>query len=366
MDFNLSEEQAALRDLAHQVFTTSTSVESMELIAASHDRFDRALWATLAETGLLGVVVPESYGGLGFGVFEAGLVLEGYGHSLSPMPLEETLASALVLARFGTEEQQARLLPGIAAGEVVVVMAMEEWGINDPTQLSVTGAPVDDGLRISGSKPAVGAVADATTLLVPVQTADGVLFALVDPNAAGVSLRTNETTNHQLQSDVSFDDVHVSSIDLLPGGTTALPAAIHISRVLSGAVVLGACDQAVELTVEHANNREQFGKPIATNQAYSQRLADASIAIDCIRLTTHQAAWKLDEGADAEEEVLVAAWWAADGGSQVVHSTQHLHGSAGADVSYPVHRQYLAVKQRANTLGSASSHLAELGKLIAS
>jgi alkylation response protein AidB-like acyl-CoA dehydrogenase len=148
-------------------------------------------------------------------------------------------------------------------------------------------------------------------------------------------------------------------------GTAIVEDAIALCRTLIASEVAGACDRAIEITVKHANEREQFGQPLGANQAYRQRLADAAITVDAMRATTMHAAWRIAEGREAAEEVRVAAWWASDGGSEIVHTTQHLHGGMGADINYPVHRHYLAVKQRANTLGSASSHLAALGALLA-
>ncbi len=370
MDFDLSEEQEAIRDLARQVFDSATSPESVGRIEQSDDRFDRDLWAALADTGLLGVAVPEAHGGLGFGAIELALVLEAHGRSVAPIPLLPTAVAAHTLAAFGSAEQQAAWLPGVAAGSVVLSLALEGWGASDPHVSPVPASPADDGWILSGSKPGVAATADAARVLVPIAVGDGndgndgVTIAIVDPRHPAVVLEVGETTDHQLQATMRLDDVPTAASDTFGDGDV-LAWAVAQHRVATAATVLGACEQAVAITVEHANHREQFGRPLAMNQSYSQRLADAAIDIDCIRATVTQAAWRLDAGRDATEEVLIAAWWASEAGSRVVHSTQHLHGGTGADVSYPVHRYYLAVKQLANSLGTASSHLAALGAEIA-
>jgi alkylation response protein AidB-like acyl-CoA dehydrogenase len=119
------------------------------------------------------------------------------------------------------------------------------------------------------------------------------------------------------------------------------------------------------MTAGHVAQREQFGRPLATFQAVGQRAADSYITTEALRLTTLQAAWRLDAGLDAAEEALIAAWWAAEGGHQVVLAGQHLHGGIGADIDYPVHRYFLWGSQLGTSLGSASAHLSRLGRLIA-
>jgi alkylation response protein AidB-like acyl-CoA dehydrogenase len=133
---------------------------------------------------------------------------------------------------------------------------------------------------------------------------------------------------------------------------------------LGCATQLGVAQGALALTAEHVSQREQFGKPLSTFQAVTQRAADAYITTEALRVTTLNAAWRLSEGLDARRDVLVAAYWASEGTQQVVTACQHLHGGIGADVDYPVHRYFLWGIQTATALGSASSHLARLGQLI--
>jgi alkylation response protein AidB-like acyl-CoA dehydrogenase len=128
---------------------------------------------------------------------------------------------------------------------------------------------------------------------------------------------------------------------------------------------LGCCEQALALTAKYTSEREQFGRPLSTNQGVAIRAADAYIDIDCMRVTMWQAAWRISVGLPARDEIDIAKYWAAEGGQRVVHATQHLHGGMGADIDYPVHRYFLWVKQLENTFGSAPQHLARLGRSIA-
>jgi 3-oxocholest-4-en-26-oyl-CoA dehydrogenase beta subunit len=125
------------------------------------------------------------------------------------------------------------------------------------------------------------------------------------------------------------------------------------------------CTEALRQAAEYTNQREQFERPLATFQGAQIRAADAYIDTEAIRVTTQQAAWKMDAGRDASADVLVAKWWASEAGQHAVHNTQHLHGGMGADIDYPVHRYFLWGKQIEDTLGGASATLARLGSVLA-
>jgi acyl-CoA dehydrogenase len=125
------------------------------------------------------------------------------------------------------------------------------------------------------------------------------------------------------------------------------------------------CEAATAQAAEYTSHREQFGRPLSTFQGAQLRAADAYIDTECIRVTTLQAAWRLDTGLSAHAEVLVAKWWAAEAGQHAVHNTQHLHGGMGADIDYPVHRYFLWGKQIEDTLGGASATLSHLGTVLA-
>ena len=123
--------------------------------------------------------------------------------------------------------------------------------------------------------------------------------------------------------------------------------------------------RAIMSTAAYVSQRVQFGRPLSTNQGVALRAADAYIDVEAMRVTTLLAAWRLDRDGEAPAEVEVAKWWASEGGSRVVHATQHLHGGMGADVDYPIHRYFLWGKQLENTLGGASAWLARLGARLA-
>ena len=129
--------------------------------------------------------------------------------------------------------------------------------------------------------------------------------------------------------------------------------------------VVGVCEEALRLTAVYVQERQQFGRALATFQAVGQRAADAYVDTQAIRLTAWQAAWRLSAGLPATDEVAIAKYWASEGGQRVVHAAQHLHGGVGVDRSYPLHRYYLVARQIELTLGAASSQLAAIGRRLA-
>ena len=127
----------------------------------------------------------------------------------------------------------------------------------------------------------------------------------------------------------------------------------------------GVCEEALAITARYVSEREQFGSKLGTFQAVGQRVADAYIDTEAIRLTSLQATWRLSEGLDAHDELMTAKFWAAEGAQRVVHAAQHLHGGIGMDLDYPIHRYFLWAKELELTLGGATAQLLRLGASIA-
>jgi acyl-CoA dehydrogenase len=342
----LTEEQQELAELATAAFGRNGSADQIAAAEDSADGFDRALWADLADAGLLGVAVPEAYDGLGFGPIEVALVCEQLGAHVTPVPLIPTLVTAQLLAAHGSDAQRKAWLPGIAAGEVVAAIA--------PLQ-SVATATYDDG-RLSGRLVGVAWAHSADLLLVPVGDAV-VAFA---PSADGVTAQRGTTTAREIALDLDLNTVAAERIG--ESGAAEWLRQRWFASLASTAA--GVADGAVRLTASYTSEREQFGKPLSTFQSVALKAADAYLDATAIRAAARQAAWKLDSAPDARLEVLTAAWWAAEAGQHAVHITQHLHGGMGADITYPVHRYFLWGKQIELLLGGASSLLAELGEAL--
>ena len=362
MDFSFSEEQQAVRELAAQVIGDSVDNERLRAMREAGEHLDRALWQRLADTGLLGLAVPEADGGGGQGFVALTLVLEQIGRFVAPVPYyASAVLAALPIARFGSLTQRAALLPSLLDGTSIATGAYQEVGsdADDPA----TSASADGGRwSIAGQKDFVPAGIDADHFVVSARTSAGPALFLVAAAANGVDVLRQDTTTGIPEARITFTD---ALAEMLTDDPAALRWVIDHATTALCAMGLGVCETALKMTAEYVSTRRQFDKPLANFQAVGQRAADAYIDTEAIRLTTWQAAWRLEQGLPVEAEVAIAKFWLAEGGQRVAAAAQHLHGGIGVDRAYPLHRFYLWAKWLQLSLGGASDHLQRLGALMA-
>jgi 3-oxocholest-4-en-26-oyl-CoA dehydrogenase beta subunit len=371
MDFSFSEEQEAVRDLAARIFSDLATHERLKDLESEPDgdRFDHKIWGELAAAGLLGIALPDDVGGAGLGFVETGLLVEAAGRTAAYVPVIETLAAAApAIARFGTDDQRRRWLPGVVAGDTVLTTALVELG-GTPGAPSVVAERGGEGWFLTGSKSCVpsGMTADAVLVTAQVEP-DSVAVFIVGTGADGVSRQRQVANTGQPEAVLTLSGTRVGPEALL-GSVDEGPAIIDwlVQRTTAALALAqaGAAAAALALVAEYTKTREQFGKPIATFQAVGQRAADAYVDTEAIRLTAWQAAWRIAEGLPADKEVAIAKFWAADGGQRVVHAAVHLHGGVGVDRDYPLHRYFLMTKHLELTLGGATEQLLNLGAMLA-
>lgn len=338
MDFHPTEEQAAAAELAARIFR---DLATHERLAAAGTDSDAELWKALTAAGLTAAV--EEVGLLGLV-----LLLEEQGRTTAQVPYAATCAYGILpVAAHGSPEQRARLLPALGSGEAVATGAF-------PARRAVTAAP--DG-RLTGTVPAVPWLRDATHVLVPDR--DRALW-LVRTDAPGVGTRPVETTAPWSAARLTLAGARAERL----GGPDAYDAVLDSARTAFAGLQAGVCAGSLARAVAYTSTREQFGRPLSTNQGVMLRAADAYMDTEAIRVTAYEAAWRIDEGLPAREHALTAAWWASEAGKRVVHAGQHLHGGMGADLDHPVHRHFLWGRQLDAHLGSGSELLSELGALI--
>jgi alkylation response protein AidB-like acyl-CoA dehydrogenase len=371
MDFALNDEQVAVAELAGRILAEQLPPERLTEIESTDEWFARDTWAELAKADLLGLCLPEAHGGGGYGFFELALLLEQIGRHVAPLPLFPTLVlGALPIAEFGTPEQQARLLPGVVSGDVVLTAALSEGGNGLPPDVPVTTAEAKgDGWSISGTKVLVPAGDVASHVLVPARSGDGTSTVfLVDLSASGISRSVNRAANLEPLTTLTFDGVEVGA-DAVVGAPDQGAAVVRwiTDRAVTAlcSMQAGVCEAALRITAAYTSERRQFDTPIATFQAVAHRAADAYIDTEAVRLTARQAAWRLASGLPADEQVAIAKFWAAEGAHRVVHAAQHLHGGIGVDTDYPVHRTFRWAKHLELALGGGTTHLGHLGALLA-
>ncbi len=372
MDFTENENQAELAALSRKILTEQVTPERLAAADARSDRFDAGLWDALARAGILAAALPESLGGAGLGLLEQCTVLTELGRTVAPVPyLASIVLGAGAIARFGTPEQQRRWAGPAGRGELILTAALAEEDGDDPAAPSARAEPGPGdgpGWRLSGVKTTVPAAPLAGLILVPAAAPDGVAVFLVTPGDAGVSVQRQQLTSGDSAGRVVLDDVRLPADRVLGSADGSDGAAGWLGA--AGAVGLcalqaGVTERALELTAEYARTRVQFGKPIGGFQAVAQRLADAYIDTEAIRLTMWQAAWRLAAGLPCGTEVATAKFWAADAGHRVAHTAVHVHGGVGIDLGYPLHRYFTAAKHNEFSLGGATTALRRIGAALA-
>ncbi len=368
MDFDLTPEQQDAAALARRILADRCTPERQRDVEAGGARFDADLWSALGQAGLLGLAVPEDDGGSGLGLLELYAVTVETGRVVAPLPLAWHGPTADALATFGTAAQRREWLPGAVAGTQVLTAALSEDRAFTPARPTTTAEETDGGWHVTGVKTVVPAGTVADLFVVPADTPRGVTVFLVRPGDDGVTVTPQTVNDGDAVARLELDRAHVPADRVLGAvgdGATVLDHLVPRLVVGLCAQQLGVLEGALDLTAGYARTREQFGRPIGTFQAVSQRLADAYIDVQGARLTLWQAAWRLAEGLPAEVEVAVAKLWAADAGHTVAHTTVHVHGGVGIDLDGEAHRYFTAAKRLELTLGGTTEQARTVGRALA-
>ncbi|MFI5703681.1 acyl-CoA dehydrogenase family protein [Streptomyces xanthochromogenes] len=372
MDFTFTEEQQAAVEAAKAVFSgvAPDAVPSPALTAgAVAEDFDRPLWAKLAASDLLSLVLDAEHGGAGLDPIALCLVLRESARVLARLPLLETSAVALTVQRYGQAELGRELLPAVGRGELALTVAANGRTGHDGAELAVTARRDGEHWLLDGAQTGVPWAQTCDRIAVPAHTIDGhTVLALVPRTHQGVALAEQISTSGE-----RFADLHLEAVRVDAGAViTADGAWEWLRNVLATgtcALALGLGEAVLAMTGQYTGKREQFGHPVATFQAVAVQAADRYIDLRAMEATLWQAAWRISSGAQGAlpvtGDVAVAKIWASEGVRRVVQTAQHLHGGFGADTDCALHRYHAWAKQLELSLGPAAAHEEALGDLLA-
>ncbi len=307
----LNQEQDMLRESALQFMKERAPVAQLRALrdARNDDGFSRGLWASFAEMGFTGVLVPEAHGGLGLGMAEAGAIMEAIGRNLTAVPFFSTaVLGASVLARYGSADQQARWLPLLARGELIVALAVDEAAKHRPERIGLRAERDGDGYRLTGEKLFVvdGHVADL--LVVAARTdEDGVALFLVEGAAAGLRRERSIMADAHNAARLAFDGVRVGPDAVLAQGAKLIEDVLDIGRAALAAELLGIADEVFERTQSYLKERRQFGQIIGEFQALQHRSSMLYCDIELTRAIVLGAQQALDEGSPQAAALVSAA-----------------------------------------------------------
>lgn len=370
MDFKFTEEQTMVRDLARGILDKEVSLERTMAVLNGPAEYDDALWATLAEAGLVGLAVDESQGGMGLGFDALCTFVEEIGRAIPSIPALPTIVfGAMPINQFGTDAQREAVLPSVVSGQGHLTAALTDSGSSDPLSPATTATKTSNGWELNGSKSLVPAAGVAGHVLIPARTDDGIGVFIVPAGTPGMTLEGSLVTTGEQWFDITLDGAVVADTMLLGGAVDAqaekLQWIYERALVAIASMQFGLSDRALRMTTAYVAERIQFGVPIGSFQSVQHRSADCYIDLESLRWVTCRAAWKLTNDQPAARDAAIAKIWAADAGSRVANAAQHLHGGMGADTDCPIHRYFLWSKALELQLGNAAQQLDWLGRDMA-
>jgi alkylation response protein AidB-like acyl-CoA dehydrogenase len=356
MDFGLNENQVILKDSAREFLAGECPMAFVRRAADSATAYDPRLWAKLAAQGYTGIIVGEAHGGVALGVVELVLLMEETGRALLPGPLFATIAMAgAVIEACGNPVQQQKYLAPIAHGEARSTLALIEaksgW---DRAALQLTAK---NG-RLQGEKLFVPDAGVASTIVVVAR--DGVY--VVDADAPGVRITpmAGMDLTRKLYT-VSLTDVAGDRLEADAG----LERALEVATTALAAEMVGGMQRTLDLTVDYAKTRKQFGKPIGSFQAVQHQCADMYLETESARSAVYYAAVALQDGApDASAAVSIAKLYASDASRTVGNRGIQVHGGMGFTWENDLHLYYRRAKASETMLGDATLHRERLARLV--
>ena len=356
MEFGLSESQQLLKDNARKFFAGECPMAEVRRQMETSTGYDAALWAKMAEQGYTGIIFPEEFDGVGLDIVELILLMEEAGRALLPGPLYSTVALAgAVLNETGSAEQKKKYLAPICRGEARATLALLEksasWNVAD-LKLESRGG------KISGEKLFVPDAASAEFILVAAR--DGV--HVVGAKAQGVAIRpmTGMDATRKLYT-LKFQDAAVETLAHGEG----LERGLDIAAAALSAELVGGMQRTLDLTVEYAKARKQFGKPIGMFQAVQHQCADMYLETESARSAAYYAAWALAERSpDASTAVSIAKMYASDAARTVGNRGIQVHGGMGFTWENDVHLYYRRAKASETMLGDATFHRERIARLV--
>ncbi len=363
MFFALTDEQRALQDTVRSFLRNRFGLDQVRAVYddLEGDADPSALWESVGEQGWLAVCVPEEYDGLGLGLLDATVIARCWGAGAVPGPYLPTLMAAEAIRLGGSADQQAKLLPQVAAGELKLALAVRRAG----------GAWSADGVGVmatGGTLTGTAAQVDAANVadLLVVAAADGpdVGLYVVDPADPGVTLETQTPLDRTTRlSTVTLESAAGERLEA--SSAAVLEAVLERATVLTAADLVGVAREALTRTVAYDKERVQFGVPVGSFQAIKHALADLHVAITMAEHGVLYAAHALDEGRpDASVAVSVAKVKASDVARDATAAMIQYHGGIGYTWEHDAHFFFKRAKRGEYAFGDASAHRERIARLV--
>jgi alkylation response protein AidB-like acyl-CoA dehydrogenase len=363
MDSALTEEQAALADSLRRLLADRYTAEARAAAIAAPPFHSPARWRDFVELGLTALPFDAAHGGLGAGPAEMLVVMQEFGRALVVEPyLPSVVLGGAALRLGGSPAQQARLIPGVAAGEVRLALAWAEAGSRyDPADIATRV----EGGRITGAKVAALGADAADWIVVSARHADGIGLYLVAGDAPGLTRRGYTALDGTRAAELRLDAVPAAPLGEPAQGLATLARAIEHGIAAACAEAVGVMQAMHDLTIDYLKTRRQFGKAIGSFQALQHRAVDMFVMLEQARSMAWLAAAALDEPDDAERARGLAAAKVQVSRSltHIAEESVQLHGGIGVTLEYRLGHCVRRATALAAMFGDADHHLRRLARL---
>ena len=369
MNFAFSEEQEELRKTVRAFLESKSSETAVREQMETENGFDPAVWSQMGEQmGLQGLSIPEEYGGSGFGFIELGVVLEEMGRALLCAPFFSSVvlaANALLLS--GDDAAKKKYLPGIAAGETIATLATTEpSGKWDEKGITTKAEGSGSDWKITGSKMFVIDGATASLIIVGARTSKGVSLFAVDGDAKGLT-RTSLSTMDQTrkQAKLEFNATPATLIGTDGKGWDVLSQVFDLAAVALAAEQVGGAQKVLEMAVEYAKVRVQFGRPIGSFQAIKHKCADMLLEVESAKSAAYYGMWCAAEMNDELASVAsLAKAYCSEAYFHAAAENIQIHGGIGFTWEHPAHLYFKRAKSSELLFGDPTYHRELLAQRI--
>jgi alkylation response protein AidB-like acyl-CoA dehydrogenase len=372
MDLGLDEGQQMLRTSAREFLDAECPTTHVRDMEEDERGYTPEMWRKLADQGWLGLIFPEQYGGAGLSFLDLTILLEETGRALLPGPFFSTVVlGGMAILDAGTDAQKAEFLSGISSGQVIVTLALTEPSARwDAAGVQATAEATGDGYVISGTKLFVPNANVSDYLLVAARTGESerdVTLFITRSDAKGISQTLLKTIASDRQSEVVFDRVDVPAsavVGEVNRGWDTIEKMVRWGAAGKCAEMVGGSQQVLDMTVEFAKQRVQFGRPIGSFQAIQHHCANMATDVEGSRYLTYQAAWRLSEGLPAEREVAMAKAWVSEAYRRVCALGHQCHGAIGFTKEHDMQLYSRRAKAAELAFGDSDFYLEQVAQSI--
>jgi alkylation response protein AidB-like acyl-CoA dehydrogenase len=374
MDLGLSEEQELLKNSARDFLEKECPETYVRQMEEDDKGYSPEIWRKMAEQGWQGIIIPEQYGGAGFGFLDLIVLLEEFGRALVPGPFIPTQVATTAILEAGSDQQKQDILPKVASGDLILTLAFTEPSARfDAEGVELKAEKQGGDYVLNGTKLFISDAHVADRLVVVARTGgggeQGISLLLVDRTAPGVSVEVLKTIASDKQCEVKFENVRVPAANLVGAegqGWSIMQSVIRQATCMEMAYLVGLAQMDFEISVNYAKERVQFGRPIGSFQAIQHKAADMVTDVDGARFIMYRAAWSVAEGEPAADlQVSMAKAWVSDATRRVVAHGQQIHGGIGFTKDYKIQLFFRRQKKGELMWGDGDYHREKVADALA-